>query len=74
MVDDNEERKYRAGTFNFGGFALMAPLGHIVMDPISLLKQFEIAGFILYAVFCFCLFIAGFYLIDIGRDILFRRK
>ena len=74
MIDQSEERNYRARTFNVGGFALMAPLGHIAMDPVTLFIQLGQVGFILYLIFCFFLFIVGLCLIELERDILYRRR
>ena len=74
MDNIEKERDYRSRTFNFGGYALMTPFGHIVMDPVTIFKQFGLAGFILYALFCLFLFLVGSWLIDIGRDILYKRR
>ena len=68
------ERDYRARTFNFGGFALMTPLGHLIMDPATLFSQLGLYKFIFYSLFCFFLFFLGLCLLEIGRDILFHRR
>ena len=74
MDNIEKERDYRARTFNIAGFALMAPMGHVSIDPIILFNQFKLIGFIFYLSVCLLLFLAGFYLIDLGRDILLRRR
>lgn len=71
MDSIEKERDYRVRTFNIAGFALMTPLGHILMDPVTLFNQFRLIGFICYSAFCLLLFSAGAYLIDIG---LLRRR
>lgn len=68
------ERDYRSRTFNFGGFALMAPFGHIIMDPINVLGKFDFILGALYFIGCFILFLCGCCSIEIGRDILYRRR
>jgi hypothetical protein len=67
-------REYRARTYNFAGFALMAPLGHIFIDPVTLFKQMGLIGFVFYVIVCSILFFAGLCLIEIGRDILYSRR
>ena len=74
MDNLEKERDYRSRTFNFGGFALMTPLGHLVIDPATLFDQFNIVGFFLYAIFCLVLFVMGFCFIEIGRDILYNKR
>ncbi len=69
MVSD--EQLYRAYTFNVAGFALMTPFGKLILDVLSIYKEFEFnilsSG---YIIFCFWLVIAGFRSIAHGRDIL----
>lgn len=69
-----KERDYRARTFNFGGFALMAPFGHIIMDPSFVIGKFDFILGSLYCIGCFVLFLCGLYSLEIGRDILYRRR
>lgn len=70
----DKERDYRSRTFNFGGFALMTPLGHIATDPVVVLGKFDFIWGTLYFIVCFALFLLGFCLLEIGRDILYRRR
>ncbi len=74
MDNLEKEREYRSRTFNFGGFALMTPLGHLIMDPATLFSQLGLWRFIFYSLFCFFLFFLGFCFIEIGRDILYRKR
>lgn len=74
MEHFEKAREYRARTFNFGGFALMTPLGHIFIDPVTLYNQMGLIGFIFYILSCFSLFFVGLFLIEIGRDILYNRR
>ena len=74
MDNLEKERDYRSRTFNFGGFALMMPFGHIVMDPFALLGQFNFVWSTFYFIACLALFLLGFCLLEIGRDILYRRR
>lgn len=67
-------REYRARTCNFAGFALMAPLGHIFIDPVTIFNQMGLIGFIFYYFVCFSFFFIGLCLIEIGRDILYNRR
>lgn len=69
-----KERDYRSRTFNIGGFALMAPFGHIIMDPFFLIGKFDLMWGILYSIGCVILFLCGCCSIEIGRDILYKRR
>ena len=67
----SDEQLYRAYTFNVAGFALMTPFGKLVLDVLSIYRQFEFNIFSIgYIVFCCGLVIAGFRSIAHGRDIL----
>ena len=68
-----EEQKYRAYTYNIAGFALLTPLGKLILDPITttmILEKFGPLIFIGYVSLCILFAIAGFRAIAIGRDIL----
>jgi len=69
-----KERDYRAWTFNISGFALMTPLGHIFMDPIYIFTKFMLIWGSIYFISCLISFICGLYLIEAGRDILYKRR
>ena len=74
MDNLEKEREYRSRTFNFGGYALMTPLGHIVINPTAVLGKLNLIWAVMYFIFCFALFLGGLCLIEIGRDILYRRR
>lgn len=74
MDNIEKEREYRSKTFNIGGFTLMAPFGHIVMDPSFLIGEFDLIWGALYFIGCFVLFLCGLGSLEIGRDILYRRR
>ena len=65
-----EERKYRAYTFNIGGFALITPLGKIILEPSMLTNQIWIIPPLVYIIFCILLALVGLWSIAFGRDIL----
>ncbi len=71
MLMITEEQKYRAYTFNLAGFALMTPFGKLVLDVLSIYREFEFNIFSIgYIIFCFVLVIVGLKSIAHGRDIL----
>ena len=74
MDNVEKEREYRARTVNIGGFALMAPLGHFIIDPMSIIKQFHPLITFGYFISVLFLFMIGLWSIEIGRDILYRRR
>ncbi len=74
MDNIEKAREYRARTCNFAGFALMTPFGHLIIDPASLLKVFDLFGLSIYFIVCVMLFILGLYFIEIGRDILYNKR
>lgn len=73
MVEITEEQKYRARIISVGGFALMSPAGKIVLDPLFL-NEFNLIGRIAYVFFSLVLFVCGYRLLEIGRDILYRGR
>jgi hypothetical protein len=68
MISEGE--KYRAQTFNIGGFALMAPLGKIAMQPLETYNEYGLVGFVCYTIFCLLLFSLGLYFIQKGYEVL----
>lgn len=68
-----EEQKYRAYTYNVAGFALLTPLGKLILDPITtatILEKFGPLIFVGYVSLCIFLAIVGCRAVAIGRDIL----
>ena len=68
-----EEQKYRAYTYNIAGFALLTPLGKLILDPVAtatILEKFGPLIFVGYVSLCIILAIGGCRAVDIGRDIL----
>ncbi len=65
-----EEQKYKAYTYNIAGFALMTPLGKIVIDYIEIFKEVGPIMFGINLFIAFLLFLAGLTFIDMGRSIL----
>lgn len=65
-----EEQRYRAYTYNIAGFALMTPLGKVVMDYINIFKEIGLVMFVINLLIAFLLFLAGLTFIEIGRSIL----
>lgn len=67
----NESTKYKAYTYNVGGFALMSPAGRLVLDAINVFQDFKPSAFIIaYLVLCLILMALGYLCIVIGHDIL----
>ena len=69
----SESEKYRAYTYNIAGFALLTPLGKLILDPITtamILEKFGLLIFAGYVSLCILLAIIGCRAIAIGRDIL----
>lgn len=65
-----ENKKYTAYSYNIAGFALITPIGKIVLEPISTFNEFGLTPFIYYSVVCILLAIIGFCLVIHGRGIL----
>lgn len=68
-----EEQKYRAFTFNVAGFALMTPLGKVVLDFSDLIKNYGLDWFFAHIVISALLFLWGLTCIEKGRSILYRK-
>ena len=69
----SEGEKYRAYTYNIAGFALLTPLGKLILDPITtamILEKFGPLIFTGYVSLCILLAMTGFRAIAIGHDIL----
>ena len=66
----SESQKYTAQTFNIAGFALFAPLGKIVLEPVSTFHELGSVGFKWYLYFSILLAIVGILAIYFGRGIL----
>jgi len=64
-----EEQKYRAETSKIAGFALMTPIGRIVLDPL-LLEEFGFIGGIAYLMVAILLCLCGIVAVVKGCDIL----
>ncbi len=64
----SEGKKYRAQTFNIGGFALMSLFGKIAMQPLETFKEYGLIGFVCYTVVSIILFILGVLLIQRGYE------
>lgn len=62
-----EGQKYTAYTINISGFALITPIGKIVLEPISTFSEFGLNGFLIYSVFCLILASIGIFLLLYGR-------
>lgn len=73
MIEITEEQKYRARDISFAGFALMTPLGKIVLDPLFL-NEFSLFGRVSYIFVSLVLFLFGYRFLEIGRDILCRGR
>lgn len=74
MIEITEEQKYRARVISLLGFAFMTPLGHFIVDPGSFFGKFNV--FIIWGYFIFSLVLVfiGLVLLEIGRDILYKRR
>ena len=68
-----EEQRCRAYTINIAGFALMTPLGKIVLEYASLFKEMGLILFFLNVFISGILFIFGLTFVDHGRSILNER-
>lgn len=69
-----EEQKYKAFTFNVAGFALMTPLGKIILDFSDLIKNYGLGWFFAHLVISALLFIWGLTWVERGRIILSIKK
>ena len=69
-----EEQKYKAYTYNIAGFALMTPLGKIVLDYAALFKQMDLYVFVFNSFLALLLFCCGLTSIEVGRRILDTRR
>lgn len=69
-----EEQKYKAYTFNFGGFAMMAPFGKLWLDFYEIIKNIGLIGFIIYSIIAFGLLIVGLAHVEKGRAILSEKR
>ncbi len=65
-----EEEKYRAYTFNFAGFAVMTPLGKLVLENVKLYNELGLLWFLINLFGSICLFVWGLTLVEQGRTIL----
>ena len=66
-----EQEKYVAYSFNIAGFALVSPLGKIILDALEIYEGFRLSWFFIgYIVFCTLLAIIGVWSIFYGRGIL----
>ena len=65
-----EGKKYRAYTLNVSGFALMSPLGRIVLEPVSTFNEFGAFGLICYLLLALGLTYIGISVVVRGCDIL----
>lgn len=65
--------KYRAEILKVSGFAFLTPFAKAILDLISLSKQFNVLGFIIYFVVCFALGTLGTKFILRGYDILDKK-
>ena len=66
----SEDQQYRAEVFKIAGFALMTPLGRIVIDYIEIFKQIGPLMFGINLFIAFLLFLVGLTFIEMGRNIL----
>ena len=69
-----EEQKYRAYTFNIAGFAMMTPLGKVVLDYVPIFRELGLGWFIFNVLLSLFLFIAGLTFIEHGRNMLEERR
>ena len=69
-----EEQKYKAYTLNFAGFAMMTPLGKVVLDYVSVFRELGLGWFIFNVLLSLFLFITGLTFVDHGRSILVGKR
>ena len=69
-----EEQKYKAYTYNVAGFAMMTPLGKIVLDYYEILQMTGPIVFVINFLVSIFLFIAGLTFIELGRSILDEKR
>lgn len=69
-----EEQKFRAETYRITGFAMLTPIGRILLDPLPLFNEYELTPFIFYLTFSIIAGIIGFLLIEKARGILFVKR
>ena len=69
-----EEEKYKAYTLNIAGFAVMTPLGKVVLDNIQLFRNVGAKWFLINLIIALGLFGFGLTLIELGRTILHRYR
>ena len=62
--------RYSAEIFKISGFALMSPLGRVVIQPSVVFTEFGLKGFIFYSIFSLFLFFIGIIILIKGYDIL----
>ena len=65
-----KEQEYMSQAFQIAGFAMMAPFGKIILDPISTFHSFGAVFFFYYLLASLVSAIIGFIFIERGRDIL----
>lgn len=69
-----EEQKYRAYTYNIAGFALMTPLGKVILEYPILFEQMGSQRFLIYLLGTLLLFCWGLIFVEVGRNILYERR
>ena len=65
-----EVDKYGAEIFKISGFALMSPLGRVVIQPTVVFNELGIVVFMFYVLFTLLMFFIGSFLLLKGYDIL----
>ena len=70
-----EQEKYVAYSFNIAGFALMTPLGKLILDALEIYNDFKFSIFFaFYVIFSLILGTLGLSAILFGRGILDSKK
>ena len=69
-----EEQRYKAYTYNIAGFALMTPVGKIVLNYMEIFKETGPIMFIINSLVALFLFTLGLTFIEIGRSILYIKR
>ena len=69
-----EEQRYKAYSFNIAGFAMMTPLGKIVLDYVPIFRELGLGWFVFNVFLSLFLFIAGLTFVEHGRTMLEERR
>ena len=64
------KNKYKAETFRIIGLAMLTPLGRALLDPLSLLSEYQGLALAFYVTITFTGLILGFICINRGLEII----